>query len=290
MNSYDIKMIKKELRREKVRKVLIYTLLILLVFLCLFPFYVLIINTTRSNYEIGKGFSLFPGSHFLVNLKNLLADDNVPILSALRNSLIVSTCAAALTSYFSAWAAYGIHMYRFKGRNFAFYFILVVMMVPAPVSTVGFLELVSEFGMMNTFYPLILPAIAAPIVFFYMKQYLDSILPFEVIESARVDGANEMYTFHKIVLPILKPALAVQFIFAFVGSWNNFFIPALIIKTKDMKTVPLLIAGLKASDPSTFDVGLVYVLIAFAIVPLLIMYLILSRHIIKGVTLGSVKG
>lgn len=281
---------KKQKRKDTTSKTLTYIFLVLLVLLCLIPFYVLLINTTRSNPEIQKGFAFLPGNSFLTNLNNLLGNSNVPILSAIKNSLIISTFAAALTAYFSAWTAYGIHMYRFKGRKFAYYFILVVMMVPAPVSTVGFLELIGKFNMMDTFYPLIIPAVAAPVVFFYMKQYLDSVLPFEVIESSRVDGANELYTFHKIVIPILKPAMAVQFIFAFVGSWNNFFIPALIIKSNMNKTIPLLIAGLKASDPTTFDLGVVYVLIALAIVPLLIMYLFLSRYIIKGITLGSVKG
>lgn len=280
----------KQKRKNNTTQVITYIFLILLVLLCLIPFYVLIINTTRSNYDIQQGFSFLPGDSFLVNLRNLLSDENVPILTAIRNSVLVSTCAAGLTAYFSALTAYGIHMYKFKGRKFAFYFILVVMMVPAPVSTVGFLELVSKFDMMDSFYPLIIPSIAAPVVFFYMKQYLDSVLPFEIVESARVDGSGELNTFHTIVLPILKPAMAVQFIFAFVGSWNNFFIPALIIKSNSMKTIPLLIAGLKASDPTTFDLGVVYVLIALAIVPLLIMYLFLSRYIIKGITLGSVKG
>ncbi len=280
----------KQKKKDRVSRVLTYIVLIILVFMCLFPFYVLIINTTRNNYQIQQGFSFLPGKHFLINLRNLLDNDNVPILKAIRNSLFISTCAAGLTAYFSAFAAYGIHMYRFKYRKFAFYFILVVMMVPAPVSTVGFLELITKMDLMNTFYPLILPSIAAPVTFFFMKQYLDSVLPFEVIESARVDGANELYTFHKIVLPILKPALAVQFIFAFVGSWNNFFIPALIIRSNSNKTIPLLIAGLRASDPTTFDLGVVYTLIALAILPLLIMYLLLSRYIIKGITLGSVKG
>lgn len=280
----------KQKRKNKGKQIATYIFLILLVLLCLVPFYVLIINTTRSNYEIQQGFAFLPGNSFLINLKNLLGNDNIPILSAIKNSLFISTMAAGLSAYFSAFAAYGIHMYRFKGRKFAFYFILVVMMIPAPVSTVGFLEIIDVFDMMDTFYPLIIPSIAAPVTFFYMKQYLDSVLPFEVVESARVDGSNELHTFHSIVLPILKPAMAVQFIFTFVGSWNNFFIPALVIQSKSLKTIPLLIAGLKASDPTTFDLGLVYVLIALAIVPLLIMYLFLSRYIIKGITLGSVKG
>ncbi len=284
------KSLRNSKRRLVFKRALIYTFLMFLVFLCLFSFYVLIINTTRANAEIQKGFSFFPGNNFMNNLTNLLADDNVPILKALRNSVVIAFLTAILTTYFSAMTAYGIHMYDFRFKRAIFIFIMVVMMVPAQVSTFGFVQLVTDFKMMDTYYPLILPSIASPVVFFFMKQYLDSVLPHEIVESARVDGANELYTFHRIILPIMKPAIAVQFIFSFVGSWNNFFLPALIIQSGTKKTIPLLIAGLKASDPTTFDLGLVYILIAMAIIPLIIIYLILSRFIIKGVTLGSVKG
>ena len=142
----------------------------------------------------------------------------------------------------------------------------------------------------NNFLPLIVPSIAAPVVFFYMKQYMESVLPYEIVESARIDGAGEFRIFNQIVLPIMKPAIAVQMIFSFVQSWNNYFIPALLLDKAEMKTVPIMIAQLRSADYSKFDMGKVYMFILLAILPVLIVYLILSRFIIKGVTAGAVKG
>ena len=123
-----------------------------------------------------------------------------------------------------------------------------------------------------------------------MKQYLASVLPYETIEAARVDGSSEIRIFHSIVLPMIKPALALQFIFAYVASWNNFFVPSMLIRNSDMKTVPLVIALLKNSSPDTFDLGPVYILMSIAVFPLLIIYLIFSKSIISGLTSGAVKG
>jgi multiple sugar transport system permease protein len=186
--------------------------------------------------------------------------------------------------------AYGIYMYNFKGRKIAYNFIMIVMMVPTQVSALGFIKMIIDAGLLDTFYPLIIPAMASPVVFFFMLQYMRSVLPFEIVESARIDGSNEFHTFNKIVVPILSPAVAVQAIFAFVGSWNNYFLPALLLSSKNRKTIPVLIAQLRSADYMKFDMGKVYMLICVAIIPLLIIYLILSRHIIRGVTMGSVKG
>ena len=267
-----------------------YLILILLTLVSLFPFFILIINSTRAHSEILKGFSLLPGSRFLINFQNLFTDKNIPIMQALGNSVFISSINAILTAYFSAMTAYGIHMYRFKGRNIAFKFIMLVMMVPPQVSALGFLRLVAKMHMMDTFLPLIIPSMASPIVFFFMLQYMEASLPFEIVEAARVDGSNEIRTFNTIVLPMLKPALAVQAIFSFVTSWNNYFMPALIINSKAKKTIPILIAQLRSADYMKFDYGKVYMLIFVAIIPLMIVYLLLSKYIIKGVTLGSVKG
>ncbi len=206
------------------------------------------------------------------------------------NSLIVAGSSAALTTYFSALTAYGIHAYEFRGKYFAFYFIMAVMMIPPQVSAVGFVQLMYQLHLTNNFLPLIVPTIASPVVFFYMKQYMESVLPLEVVEAARVDGANEFYTFNKIVLPIMRPAIAVQAIFSFVTAWNNYFIPALLLDKAEMKTVPIMIAQLRAADYSKFDMGKVYMFILLAILPVIVVYFILSKSIIKGVTAGSVKG
>jgi multiple sugar transport system permease protein len=272
------------------QKLLCYAALILLSALCIFPFLILLINSTRMHGDILKGFSLVPGGSFIRNLGNLITDKNIPVLQALVNSIFISTCCAFLTTYFSSMTAYGIYMYSFKLRKFAFNFIMVVMMVPTQVSALGFIRLISRMGLLNSFLPLILPAIASPVVFFFMLQYMKSVLPYEIVESARMDGANEFRTFNRIVMPMLGPAIAVQAIFSFVANWNNYFLPALIINSKERKTIPILIAQLRSADYMKFDYGKVYMMICVAIVPLLIIYLVLSRRIIHGVTMGSVKG
>lgn len=273
-----------------ISKSICYAVLIFLTILCILPFFMLVMNSTRMHMEIMKGFSFLPGTSFMTNLKNLLTDDNIPIVRALLNSIFISSCVALFTTYFSAMTAYGIYIYNFKLKDFAFNFIMIVMMVPTQVSALGFIRLVTAMGFADTFYPLIVPSIASPVVFFFMIQYMRSTLPMEIVESARVDGANEFLTFNHIVLPILKPAVAVQGIFAFVGSWNNYFMPALILNSKENKTIPILIAQLRSADYMKFDLAKVYMLICVAIVPLMIVYFFLSRNIIRGVTMGSVKG
>ncbi len=271
-------------------RVIVYAILIFLSILCLFAFYMLIINATRSNYQLQAGFTLFPGGHLIDNLKNAWTDSSINIPRGLLNSLIVALSTAILTTYFSALTAYGIHAYDFKLKKLAFTFIMAVMVIPQQVSAVGFVQLCYKFGLTNNFLMLILPGIAAPIVFFYMKQYMESVLPMELVEAARVDGSGEFRTFNTIVLPIMKPAIAVQMIFSFVSSWNNYFLPSLLLTKAEKKTVPIMIAQLRSADYSKFDMGKVYMFILLTIFPVMVVYFILSKSIIRGVTAGSVKG
>lgn len=285
---------KRSDRKDKVvlniQRTLCYMLLILLSILCLFSFYVLVINTTRSHPDIQKGFSLLPGRSFLNNLKNLLKDANLPVLSGMFNSLVVAGGSALLSVYFSALTAYAIHAYNFRFKNLAFTIIMVIMMVPTQVSALGFVDHMSKMRLMNSFIPLIVPSIASPVVFFFIKQYMDSVLPIELVEAARIDGAHEFRIFNQIVLPLMKPAIAVQAIFTFVSSWNNYFIPSLIINRDSKKTLPILIAQLRSADFLKFDMGKVYMMLGCAILPVIIVYLCLSKFIVRGVTLGGVKG
>ena len=142
--------------------------------------------------------------------------------------------------------AYGIYMYKFKLRKVASSFIMIVMMVPAQVSTLGFIRLIQQMGLMDSFIPLIVPAIAAPVVFFSPLQYMRSFCPSRSSKSARIDGSNEFHTFNRIVVPIISPAVAVQAIFSFVGNWNNFFLPLLILNSKR--------SGLSRSSSLSFGV------------------------------------
>lgn len=247
------------------------------------------INATRSNGELQAGFTAVPSTHLFDNWNNLL-HGTLPVIKGLVNSLIISSLSAVLTVYFSTMTAYAIHAYDFRLKKYIYTFILAVMMIPTQVTALGFIRLMRSMNLMDSFIPLIVPAVAAPITFFYMKQYMESTLPLSLIEAARIDGSGEFRTFNSIVLPLMKPAIAVQAIFGFVSSWNNYFTPALILQSDNKKTLPILIAQLRAADWLKFDMGQVYVMIAFSIFPVIIVYLFLSRYIVQGIALGSVKG
>ncbi len=271
------------------RRFIAYLVLVLVSFLCLFWFYVLFVNATRSHGELGAGFTPFPSNHLIENWTNL-KNGTLPIFSGMFNSLWISLATAALATYFSTMTAYAIHAYDFKAKKPIFTFILMVMMIPTQVTALGFLQLIDKMGLDNSAIPLVIPAIASPSVFFYMKQYMDSTLPLSLVEAARIDGSGEFRTFNSIVVPLMKPAIAVQAIFSFVGSWNNYFTPALVLHDDAKKTLPILIAQLRNADWLKFDMGQVYMMIAFSIFPVIIVYLLLSRFIVGGVTLGGVKG
>lgn len=279
---------KKKGMNVRARRIVAYTVLILISFFCLFWFYVLFVNATRSNGELQSGFTLVPSSHLIENWKNLISG-TLPVLRGLANSMLVSTFNAILCVYFSTMTAYAIHAYDFKLKKYIYPFILMVMMIPSQVTALGFVKLVSGMGLEDSFIPLIVPSIAAPVTFFYMKQYMESMLPLSLIEAARIDGSGEFRTFNHIVLPLMKPAIAVQTIFSFVSSWNNYFIPSLVLHDDKKKTLPILIAQLRSADWLKFDMGQVYVMIAFSIFPVIIVYLIISKNIVQGVALGGVK-
>ena len=255
--------------------ILAYVVLIFLSFLCLFFFYILIVNATRSHADLQKGFSAIPGSYFLENLKNVANDGSFPMFKGILNSLIVSTCSAALCTYFSSLTAYGLYAYDFRAKKAAFTFIMAILVMPTQVTAMGFLRLITNMGMYDSLLPLIIPSIASPAVFYFMYSYLQSSLPLSLVEAARIDGSGEFKTFNRIVLPIMKPAIAVQAIFTFVSSWNNYFVPALVIQSKDKMTVPILIATLRGADYMNFDMGKIYMMITVAIVPIIIVYLCL---------------
>ena len=271
------------------RRAIAYIVLILLSFLCLFWFYVLFINATRSNGELGRGFTAIPSTHLIENMRNVF-HGTLPMIKGMRNSLVISSFTALCCTYFSVMTAFAIQAYPFRGRQAVFSFILAIMMIPTQVTALGFVQLVNKMGLENNFIPLIVPAIASPVTFFYMKQYMEANLPMSLLEAARIDGAGEFFIFNKIVLPLMKPAIAVQAIFSFVSSWNNYFTPALILHKEHVKTLPILIAQLRAADWLKFDMGQVYAAIAFSIFPVIVVYLLLSKYIVGGVAAGAVKG
>ena len=274
------------------RRTVCYAALVLLSFLCLFFFYVLVINSTRTHFEIQKGFSFLPGRSLMTNLKNVLSDANIPVLTGVRNSLIVSGCSAALSVYFSALTAYGIYAYNFRFKKAAFAIILLIMTMPTQVSALGFLQLITKMGLKNSFIPLIIPSIAAPAVFFFMKQYMETGLSVEIVEAARIDGCSEARIFFQMVLPMSRPIVVYTVISSFLVPWMDFVYAKMILNAGISSKYTVAIGLYKMLDKSLinsyftqFCAGGVLVSI-----PISILFMIMQKFYVEGITGGAVKG
>ncbi len=270
-------------------KIIAYIVCIILAVMSLMPFVVMLVNSTRSTHEIQQhALSLLPSIHIKTNMAVFEAKSFKPMVGFM-NSMIVSGGATALSVYFSSLTAYSIVAYRWKLRRAFFTFIMAVLMIPSQIISIGFYQMMYTLGMNNNFLPLIIPAIASPAVVFYMKQYMEPALPLEIVQAARIDGAGEFFTFNRIVIPIMKPAIATQAIFAFVQKWNELFIPSVLLTDTDKFTMPMMVNLLKGDIYKT-EFGSVYLGLSLTVLPLFIVYFLLSKYIIAGVALGSVKG
>lgn len=276
-------------KSQTVKKTIIFILCIVLAILSLMPFVIMIVNSTRSTTQIQQhAVSLIPSTYFSNNLKILLGKSFNPAVGFV-NSLIVSVGATLLATYFSTLTAYALVVYEWKLRNVFFSFIMGIMMIPAQITMIGFYQMVYKIHMTNHLSMLILPAIASPSMVFFMRQYMKPALSLEIVQSARIDGAKEFFIFNQIALPIMKPAIATQAIFSFVSSWNNLFTPLILLTDQKKYTLPIMISLLRGDIYKT-EYGSIYMGLTLTAVPLIIVYLLLSKYIIAGVALGSVKG
>lgn len=274
---------------QKAFRVFAYIVCIFLACLSLFPFIIMVVNATRDTPSIQSSpVSFVFGSNLAKNFKILTSKDMFSPWTGLKNSIIISVGATVLTVYFSTLTAYALVAYEWKLKGPFFAIILAVMMIPATVTSIGFYQFMYRIKWTNNLLPLILPAIAVPGTVFFMRQFMIPALPMEIVQSARVDGASEFRTFNQIVLPIMKPAMATQAIFAFVASWNNLFIPSILLTNKDKYTMPIMVSLLNG-DIYKVEYGAIYLGILLTVLPIFVIYFSLSKYIIAGVALGGVK-
>ena len=274
---------------QKIVRVIAYILCIFLACLSLFPFIIMVVNATRDTPSIQSSpISFLFGSNLKRNFEILTSKDMFSPWTGLKNSLIISVAATVLTVYFSTLTAYALVAYEWKLKGPFFAAILAVMMIPATVTSIGFYQFMYRIKWTNNLLPLILPAIAAPGTVFFMRQFMIPALPMEIVQSARVDGASEFRPFNQIVLPIMKPAMATQAIFAFVASWNNLFIPQILLTKKEVYTMPIMVSLLNG-DIYKVEYGAIYLGILLTVLPIFVIYFSLSKYIIAGVALGGVK-
>ena len=280
----------------KIRTTIVTIIMILLAIISLLPIYILVVNATRTSVDIsGHGISLIPGLNLFNNIGTLMdwsATNKIQYDAFIgyRNSGIIAFSTTILTVLFSGMTAYGLVVYDFKLRNIAYTIILAVMMIPVQVTSVGFYQFMSRLGLTDSYIPLIIPAVAAPAVVFFMRQYMKSSFPLEIVEAARIDGCGEYRTFFTIGIPMMKPAFAVQAIFAFVANWNNYYTPSMILisREKSQLTLPMMVNTIISNDKLN-DFGANYSAIMLSIIPVVIVYFIFSKFIVEGVALGGVK-
>ncbi|MCM1133093.1 MAG: carbohydrate ABC transporter permease [Ruminococcus flavefaciens] len=278
----------------KTKSIILTVWFIILTIICLLPIYILLINATRSHFEISTGLSFLPGGNLMNNFKEMTGNPDFKLsydaFNGYKNSLFITVCSTILTVFFSALTAYGMHVYDFKLKEISYTVVLLVMMIPMQVTSAGFVSFMADLNLTNTYWPLIVPAVAAPSVVYFMRSYMQSSFSMAIVEAARIDGCSEFRTFVSIAIPMMKPAIAVQAIFAFIASWNNFYTPNMILISVKLKqkTLPMMVSALQASDKIT-DYGAIYLAIALSIVPIIIAYIFLSKFIIAGVALGGVK-
>ena len=271
----------------KIKKTILYLLLILLGAACMFPFLLMMVNATRSGTEIVRSFTLIPSTHLKENWDLVFQYFN--LFKGMWNSILVAVPATILGAYFSALTAYGMAMYKFKGNKVLFMTILIFMMIPGQLSLIGFYNLCTRLHLVNSYIPLIVPAIAAPGTVFFLRQYVQSVMPPSLIEAARIDGARELYAFHKIALPIMSPGIATMAIMGFIGNWNSYLLPMIILNKNEKFTLPVMMATLKASTDLNSNQGAIYLAVAVSVIPILLVFSFFSKYIISSISAGAVK-
>ena len=291
-------MVEEKVNRRKAKPldIIVTAFMIILCVLSLIPIYVLVVNATRTSVDItGNGVSLIPGLNLFNNIGTMMEWSETGkvqynAFTGYINSAIIAFSCTFLTVLFAGATAYGVCVYDFRVKNAAYTFILAVMMVPVQVTSVGFYQFMSKLGLTDNYLPLIIPAIAAPQVVFFMRQYMKSSFPLEIVEAARIDGSNEFRTFFTIAIPMMKPAFAVQAIFAFVASWNNYYMPSMILVSREpnQMTLPMMVNTILSNDKLA-DFGAKYAAIMLSIIPVVVVYFIFSKFIVEGVALGGVK-
>jgi len=229
--------------------------------------------------------SLLPSPWVWSNFQQIIS--NSLFLRWILNAFIYAGAALVLNTLFSAMAGYAIARLNFPGKEFIFTLTLAVMMIPLAVTLIPKFLVMDNLGLLNTYFALILPAMAQPFTVFLMVQFMKG-LPKELEESAMIDGATRWRTFWSIILPLVKPALTAAAIVSFQAAWNDFMWPLVVLGTQNMYTLPLGLFFYKSANYTQYN--LLIAASMFNTIPILILFFIFQRYFIEGATAAAVKG
>lgn len=286
MDNKDNLVIQTKIKRF-ISRGLIYLFAILVAVVAFYPFFVMIISSTHDNYNIVARINILPGTHLKENFERLT--QNIDLYRGIINSLILAAAVTIIQNYFTMMAAYAFSKYNFKGKNFLFSVVLVAMMLPGQLGIIGFYKEIQALKLLNSYFTLIVPTIANCFAVFFYKQYIDGALPNELIEAAIMDGCGELTIYHKLVLPLVIPALVTQGVMTFIGTWNSYLTPLIVLNDKKKFTLPLMIATVR--DATHADYGAQYVGMLVSIIPMVIIFCFASKIIMEKISIGAaVKG
>ena len=280
----------KALTASKMKKyaarTVVYLFAIAVAVTAFYPFFVMIISATHDNYNIVAKINVLPGNQLAVNYARLT--QNIELYRGIFNSVILAVAVTAVQNYFTAMAAYAFSKFEFKGRNVLFGVVMVAMMLPGQLGIIGFYKEIQALNLLNSYFTLIVPTIANCFAVFFYKQYLDGGLPNELLEAV-VDGCGELKIFHRIVIPLMVPALVTQGVMTFIGNWNSYLTPLIVLNDKKKMTLPLMIATVR--DSTHADYGAQYVGMLVSVIPMVIVFCFASRIIMEKISIGAaVKG
>lgn len=281
----------KALMRSKMKRLIarfiVYVFAFGVAVTAFYPFFVMIISSTHDSYDIVARANVLPGTHFAENYARLT--QNIDLYRGIANSLFLAVVVTAVQCYFTVLAAYGFSKFEFKGKNFLFSVVMVAMMLPGQLGIIGFYKEIQAMNLLNSYIPLIIPTIANCFAVFFYKQFMDGAIPNELLEAAVMDGCGELKMYHRIVLPLMVPALVTQGVMTFIGSWNSYLNPLIILNDKEKFTLPLMIATVR--DSTHADYGAQYVGMLVSVIPMVIVFCFASRIIMEKISIGAaVKG
>ena len=252
-----------------------------------YPFFFFFISSNHDSYDIVARANVLPGTHFAENYARLT--QNIDLYRGIANSLFLAVVVTAVQCYFTVLAAYGFSKFEFKGKNFLFSVVMVAMMLPGQLGIIGFYKEIQAMNLLNSYIPLVIPTIANCFAVFFYKQFMDGAIPNELLEAAVMDGCGELKMYHRIVLPLMLPALVTQGVMTFIGSWNSYLNPLIILNDKEKFTLPLMIATVR--DSTHADYGAQYVGMLVSVIPMVIVFCFASRVIMEKISIGAaVKG
>jgi cellobiose transport system permease protein len=262
-----------------------YVVLGLVILISAYPLYFTLLLASSTSQKIAQNPipSLIPDGELLSNLQRVF-DADINLFAATGNSLIAAVVTSISVVFFSTLAGFSFSKLRFKGRGPLLVFVIATMAVPTQLGVVPLYIVMRELHLTGNLLAVILPAMVGV---FWMTQYLDSALPYELIEAARVDGASMFRTFWSVALPAARPAAAMLALFTFIGSWTNFFWPSIVLGSQN----PTLPVALKLLQAGFFqDMPLIMAGVVLSVIPLLLLFIVAGRQLVAGIMAGAVKG